>query len=327
VSEPAPGAESPRLGWIGLAISVVSLAGVIVWATQQDPPQLPSGPTELAALAGAVALYGVATLVRGERWWWILRHGDIEVRRADSYGLVVVGYMGNNVLPARGGDAIRTYLMSRVGKSSIRAVLGTLVAERVLDAVFLVTLFLVLAYGVLRGVDAPGGEELLLVAGGVLVLIAAVWGLVQLSRMHHRGRRVVEFLAPIVTATRELRGGYGAAMLALTALLWSIETIEVLLIGEATGLELSLLEAMYLVAVAGVFLLVPSGPGHLGALDAGVAFGVRAIGGSGSQAVSFLIALRFMLFVPITIAGLIVIIVRYGGLESLRAMRAGAAHP
>jgi uncharacterized membrane protein YbhN (UPF0104 family) len=145
--------------------------------------------------------------------------------------------------------------------------------------------------------------------------------------MHHRGRRVVEFLAPIAKATRELRGGYGAAMLALTALLWSIETIEVLLIGEATGLELSLLEAMYLVAVAGVFLLVPSGPGHLGALDAGVAFGVRAIGGSGSQAVSFLIALRFMLFVPITIAGLIVIVVRYGGLESLRAMRAGAAHP
>src|SRR4051794_32542557 len=80
-------------------------------------------------------------------------------------------------------------------------------------------------------------------------------------------------------------------------------------------------------AVAGVFLLVPSGPGHLGALDAGVAFGIRAIGGSGSQAVSFLIALRFMLFVPITIAGLIVIVVRYGGLQSLRAMRAGAAHP
>jgi hypothetical protein len=201
------------------------------------------------------------------------------------------------------------------------------VAERVLDAVFLVTLFLVLAYGVLRGVDAPGGEELLLVAGGVLVLLSAAWGLVQVARMHHRGRRVVDFLAPIAKATRELRGGYGAAMLALTALLWSIETIEVLLIGEATGLELSLLEAMYLVAVAGVFLLVPSGPGHLGALDAGVAFGVRAIGGSGSQAVSFLIALRFMLFVPITIAGLIVIVVRYGGLESIRAMRARAAHP
>ena len=326
MSEPAPGAESSRLGWIGVAISVVSLAGVVVWATQQDPPQLPSGRAELAALAGAVALYGVATLVRGERWWWMLRHGNIDARRADAYGLVVVGYMGNNVLPARGGDAIRTYLMSRVGKSSIRAVLGTLVAERVLDAVFLVTLFLVLAYGVLRGVDAPGGEELLLVAGGVLVVLVAAWGLVQVAGMHHRGRRVVEFLAPIAKATRELRGGYGAAMLALTALLWSIETIEVLLIGEATGLELSLLEAMYLVAVAGVFLLVPSGPGHLGALDAGVAFGVRAIGGSGSQAVSFLIALRFMLFVPITIAGLIVIVVRYGGLESLRAMRAGAAH-
>jgi uncharacterized protein (TIRG00374 family) len=312
-------------GRAGLAISLVSLIAVVIWAAQQEPPDLPSSGPALAALVGAVALYGVATVLRGERWLWILRRSGIEVERRDAYGLLVVGYMGNNVLPARGGDVIRSYLMARVGATTVREVFGTLVAERVLDSAFLTTLFAVLAYGVLRGIDVPGGRRLLLVAGIVALLVALGWLLVQVAIRHKRGRDIVEFLAPLARATQELRGRHGLAMIGLTAAIWSVETLDFLVIGKAVDLDLSVVEALYLVAVAGVFLLIPAGPGHLGTLDAGVAFGIHAVGGTGSQAVSFVIALRFVLLLPITLAGLAVLALRYGGLGGLRLSRSQRA--
>lgn len=319
--------SAAQFGWVGYAISLVSLVGVVYWATRQDPPEIPSSPAELVALGGAVVLYGVATLVRGERWWRMLRQSDVDAERADAYGLVAVGYMGNAALPARWGDAIRTYLMSRAASTSIRDVLGTLIAERILDAAFLVTLFAVIAFGVLRGIEIPGEERLLLVAAGVALALAVGLAVVRLAKRYGYGQRVVEFLAPVGRATRELRGRYGLRMIALTATLWSIEGLEVLAIGSSTGLELTVAEALYLLAVTGVFLLIPSGPGHLGPLDAGVVFGVHAIGGTGSQAVSFLLAVRFVLFVPVTLAGLVVLITRYGGLDTIRAARARTVQP
>jgi hypothetical protein len=47
--------------------------------------------------------------------------------------------------------------------------------------------------------------------------------------------------------------------------------------------------------------------------------GVRAIGGSGSEAVAFVLMYRFAVQVPITLAGLAVLAVRYGGVSAWRS--------
>jgi hypothetical protein len=50
-----------------------------------------------------------------------------------------------------------------------------------------------------------------------------------------------------------------------------------------------------------------------------VVFSVKAIGGTGSAAFSYLLLLRFVLFVPITVVGLVVLVARYGGWSRFRA--------
>jgi hypothetical protein len=73
IDEPdAPRRRPSRLSLIGIAISVLAVAGVVWWALRQEPPQFPDTPGEWGALAGAIALYAVATLVRGERWHSLL---------------------------------------------------------------------------------------------------------------------------------------------------------------------------------------------------------------------------------------------------------------
>lgn len=307
---------------IGLAISTVSLAAVVWWGLRQPAPALPSSAEEIWALVGAVAVYAVATAIRSERWLALLRHSSARPTRADAYALTLVGYMGNNVLPLRAGDAMRVYLMAPRSRTTIRNVIGSLIAERVLDILVLFALFFLLAYGVLRGIDTPNDTALGAVA--VVVLGGAVLALVALrvARRTEQGQRAIDFVRPMVTATRELRGSYGAAMIAVTLAIWVAEAGTYLLVGDSVALDLTAVQALYLIALAGVFLLIPSGPGYVGTLDAAVLFGVHAVGGTGSEAVSYLLMLRFVLVVPITLAGLAALILRYGGPSAWRSAEA-----
>ena len=75
-------------------------------------------------------------------------------------------------------------------------------------------------------------------------------------------------------------------------------------------------------ALASVFALIPSGPGYAGTQDAAAVIGIKAIGGTGATAVSYLVMLRFALLVPITVVGLLLLVFRYGGFARARAGRA-----
>jgi uncharacterized membrane protein YbhN (UPF0104 family) len=304
--------------WAALAVSLASLVAVVIWATHQQAPHLPSSPARVEALVAALAVYGVGMLLRGERWWRILRHDGAGSNRVDAYALTTVGYMGNCVLPARAGDAIRAYLQSVRSGATIRGVLGTLIAERVLDVVFLLGMFAILAYGVLNGIATPGGGRVvwpLAAAAAVAVLLAGGW---MLARRHPTGRRWIEYLAPLAEATRRLRGRHGALMLAFTAAIWATEATVYLLCGESVGISMSPLDALYLLAVVGIFVLIPSGPGYLGTFELALVFGLSAIDAPDSASVSYLLTLRFVLTVPVTIAGICLLVTRYGGFDSVR---------
>jgi uncharacterized membrane protein YbhN (UPF0104 family) len=310
--QPARGAAQ----LVGLAISAITLAAVIWWASRQPAPRLPGGAGQIAALVAAVGAYALATALRGERWWRLLIHDGAGARRGDSYGLTVVGYMGNNVLPARGGDAMRVYLGAPRAGTGYRDVIGTLVAERLLDAVVLLSMFLLLAYVVLRGIDAPDGEGALIVAGVAAAIAALTTFAIYAGRDHPRIRRLIGFAAPIARATIRLRSRHGATMITLTVVIWVFEAATYLGAGAAAGLAMTPVEALYIVALASVFVLIPSGPGYLGTLDAAILFGAEAIGATGSEAVSFLLMVRFVLLVPVTLAGLGLLLARYGGLRA-----------
>ena len=81
---------------------------------------------------------------------------------------------------------------------------------------------------------------------------------------------------------------------------------------------LLLLEGLYLVALASVFSMIPSGPAYASTQDTAAIVGIKAIGGSSSLAVSYLLILRFVLQVPITVLGFILLAARYGGISKLR---------
>ena len=318
--EQEPDAAPPRRGFsrlsiVGIVVSVVAVAGVVYWALQQEPPQFPDTAGEWGALAGAIGLYAVATLVRGERWYTLLRAEGATPSRADAQGLNAVGYAANNILPARAGDAVRVFLMAPRAHTSKKSVLGTLLAERLLDIAVILTLFVVVGYGLLG--EAGAGEVGWIVLATVILGAAAVLAVVLLRR----NERLHAIAAPILSSTLQLRGRHGLRLLGITFVIWALEAGVWMSTGAAAGFGMDPIEGCYIVALASVFALIPSGPGYAGTQDAAAVTGILALGGTHSQAVTYLILVRFVIAVPITIAGLGLVASRYGGLRMLRPAR------
>jgi uncharacterized protein (TIRG00374 family) len=306
-----------RFALIQVLVSVVALGAVVWWASHQDAPEIPSDSDAIAWLIAALVLYAIATVVRAERWHAILSQTEIKTKRSDCYGLTTVGYMGNNVLPARAGEALRVVLLDARTDAGKRKILGTIVAERLLDAIALGVIFVLTVYLVLEGDVVPTDEPLLIAGIAFAALALLVFGL---WVVHRRGglHRFKEIIRPLIHAPRALMNRRGALLLTVTFALWGLEGGVYLAVARAVDLDFSTSGALYLVALTNFVAALPAAPGSIGTFDAAVAFGAKALGASGSAAVTYLLLLRFILYVPITVVGLIVLVARYGGWARLR---------
>jgi glycosyltransferase 2 family protein len=306
-----------RFALIQALVSLIALGAVVWWASKQEAPELPSGGGALAWLAAAVALYALATLIRSERWHWILSVTGIKTDRVDCYALTTVGYMGNNVLPARAGEALKVVLLSSRCGASKRVVVGSVIAERILDLTALAAIFIVVVYGVLSSTVLPNNHPVL-IAGAGLVFLAACAVALWFLREHHVLERAREWMRPMADSPRALMSRAGLVLLGVTFVLWTCESTVYWTVARSVDVHFSITGALYLVALTNFVAALPAAPGSIGTFDAAVAFGARRLGATGSEAVSYLILLRFVLYVPITLVGFLLLVTRYGGWSRLR---------
>ena len=276
---------------IGILISVVCVYLVLRGVDLGQTASLLSGarPEWLClAVVGVIA----DLLFRAIRWQRLIAPiHPVPLRRLSGY--MLVGYLANNVLPARLGELVRShYLGDREGISR-SATLGTVVVERVVDTVVLVGIgaaaILVLH---VRGVVASAVLVGVALSGLLVVALAVA---LAAHRLPGAGRAAGYFLDrwPRVhgVATR-LRGGLRVAAVPRTVFLatilsvaaWSFTVLMVLAAGQALGIQLTVGEGALLAAGTNLATAVPSGPGYLGTFEyAGqtiaVAFGLAAADG------------------------------------------------
>ncbi len=223
-----------------------------------------------------LAVIGVAADLsfRALRWQGLIAPiHSVPLRRLSAY--MLVGYLANNVLPARLGELVRShYLGDREGISR-SATLGTVVVERVVDTVVLVGIgaaaILVLH---VRGVVVSAILVSVALAGLLCVALAVA---LAAHRLPGAGR-VAAFLGRwprLVGIATRLRDGLRVAALpgtvARAALLsvaaWSCTVVAVLAVGQSLGLELTVGEGALLAAGTNLATAVPSGPGYLGTFE------------------------------------------------------------
>jgi len=277
-------------GGAGVVVSLVCIFLVLRGVDLDQTARVLAGArVEWLALA---CLGIVADLAFRVVRWQILMAPSKRVPLRRLSGYLLIGYLANNLLPARLGELVRShYLGDREGVSR-SATLGTVVVERVVDTVILVGLgasaILVLN---IRGVV---GSAVLVGVGLAGLLVVALAAALAAHRLPGAGR-IAAFLERwprIVGIATRLRDGLRVAALprtvALAAILsvgaWGATVFAVLAAGQALGIQLTVGEGALLAAGTNLATAIPSGPGYLGTFEyAGqtiaVAFGLAASSG------------------------------------------------
>jgi uncharacterized protein (TIRG00374 family) len=97
-------------------------------------------------LVPALILVVMSFLFRAMRWRYLVRSVKPEVRTRDLFSPLMVGFMAN-VLPARAGEFIRAYLLSKKEGISFSSSFATIFIERLFDmALVLMLLFTVIFF-------------------------------------------------------------------------------------------------------------------------------------------------------------------------------------
>ena len=102
-------------------------------------------------------------IFRAYRWKYPLESLGIKIDMANRFSAVMIGYLANLAFP-RLGEVTRCAVLSRYQKQPFEKLFGTVIAERVVDAVILlglIALAVVLQFGILRDFLADTGGRLM----------------------------------------------------------------------------------------------------------------------------------------------------------------------
>ncbi len=307
----------------GVAVTVLLLWWVL---RGEDPAEILAairgGDMRLLAASVFVATFGF--VIRAMRWRVLLAPVQPDTSFRSRFAAVSIGFMANNVLPARAGEFARPYALSRMEPVSMSAAFGSLVVERFMDGVMLL-LFLVIPVltpgfpatdaltSGMGGAVLKAGVVTVLVVMLVLVAMAvAPAGFVAAGEAVARvlptalGRRAVDALhafldsIAIMRDPRLLLSGF-----AWTALFWTWHGLSFWLGMLAFGIDTGFVSAIFTEAVVGFGVALPSAPGFVGTFHASAVFALETVYGQPSDDVlAFAFGYHFGGWVPITAIGL-----------------------
>lgn len=296
----------------------ISVAAVVWLGSRFDFHEVAASlrSASLAVLAPLPLLVLVSFALRAQRWRIIVEH-EPPVRYWPSFRALMMGYLANNLLPARAGDLFRALELGRTETISRAKVLATLVTERTAELVFMLVLLslVLISYPALPPWLKQAGlgiATLTAIAVGLLV-VAHSMGQGFVPRLHslisrllprRLGERFEEIaysgLAGIAGMFRPSRA---AGFIFLTTLIWAVEVAVVFLIAWAMGIELPPGNALFVLLAIAIGTMVPSSPGFIGTYEF---FGVAAlaiVGVTGTAALACIVALHVVTLLGSTLIG------------------------
>jgi uncharacterized protein (TIRG00374 family) len=321
---------------LGILISIVCL--IIIFG-KLDLSQLWSALSNvnISVLAVAVSVFLTTFLVRTWRWQLLLRPTrQVAYRRL--FSVVMIGYMANNILPARLGEIVRAYVLNR--KEGIRksSSLATIFIERIFDGLSLLFILgaLLLAHQMgwlsmehafpasIQWAGLGAGTVFFIAFAGVLTLefyppfATLITRLIeQFSPQALRARllEIVQAFREGVSCVRSL----GAMVLVFggSILIWTIEGITYSLVGQAFALDLPLRAFFITMVIVNLGTLIPSAPGYLGTFQFFCWLSLALFGMSKEMAVSYGLVLNVMEYLPVTLLGILFLLSENVSLQSL----------
>ena len=226
-------------------------------------------------LAAAIGTHVLKIVVRTRAWRNILAaaYPHTRVRWRSVFGSYVAGAGVNAIVPARGGDVLRLYLVKRrIEGSTYPTLAATLAVDTLLDFVLSTALIVwALHAGVLPGLDilprlrsidwswAPRHRYLALAAAGVLLLLALVAAAWMRRRVRELGRQL-----RAGGAILRRPGLYLRRVVSWQLLDWALRLVTIFLLLRAFGLPATAHNALLVQVTQSLSTVVPLTPAGIG---------------------------------------------------------------
>jgi len=274
---------------VGVAVSAAALAFLAGTLDLESVVEI-LGRVDLRMVLAALAFVVVELAVRARRWSVILPRN----RRGQRVGALrlipslLVGYLGNAVLPARLGEPIRAAVVSRRDGIGLPEALGSVILERVIDVA---TLGAIAVVATLLADTEPWATQMAVAAAGiaavalVLLLTIGVLPFVRIaanvfggdgSAMRSRALGSLERFGSIIGGRD--RAPVILAAVGYSAVAWLLDGLIFLVLATSLGIDLHYTEALVVSAVTVLSTAIPAAPGFVGTFElAGVA-GAAAVG-------------------------------------------------
>ena len=305
------------LAGVLLYFSLRGVDWVRVWALLRQ--------ARLSFVVAALSIMSVDLLLRSLRWR-VLLSTQTRIPAADVFWATSVGYLGNNFLPARAGELIRSAMISRRSGLTKTFVLTTALCERIVDAIALiiigavVLLWLPTQPGWLADAAGPLAVGGLVGATGLIMIpfLEPFWGrlLEKLPLPQRLRARAERTLAQGILGLRSFHDrGRLTRYILLTTIIWSLDGLTVIVGARAIGLEVPLSVAFLLITGLGLSSALPSTPGYVGVYQFVAVTVLTPFGFSQSDAIAYILLFQAMTYVVFLCFGLTGLWRSQGGLR------------
>jgi uncharacterized protein (TIRG00374 family) len=298
-----------RLPWKYLVGSLLGIA-VLVWLlSDQHVGKMWEEVcnADPLVLLTCLPLVLINMLLRAVRWRTLLGANPQTTSYWSVFSALMIGYLANNVLPARAGDLVRIYTLSSQVKLSRSHILATVLIERVLD---MAAIILVLALATITS-PLPGWLR----QGATVLAVVTLISIIALIILGIAGERIVwQLIRPLavrapsvanrlqVYTTEFILGIQNfhkptviIVFFASTVGIWILEISIVLFVANAFSLPLEGFDAAILMLFSLFSSLIPALPGQIGTFELAMVTGLQFLGHRGAMVLPFAFMLHIVL--------------------------------
>lgn len=296
---------------VGLGVSFLIVA-LLLWEIDLGQVIAVLGRSRVQLLPLILVPFALDLSLRTVRWRILLARAPRPGYRG-TFTYLVIGYLANNILPARLGELVRAHLLgTREGVGRSRA-LGSIAMERALDVVAAAALGAVACAVV--GIHGAIVVTLALIAvgaGAVVAVVALVPHAIMgqlldtlvarapggpLSRVAEMVSRFLHALLDAATPWRVLAG------LALSFAAWLATSGLFAVTGASLGIALPPAGLVAVAVAANLGAALPSAPAGIGPFEFGVVVIATALGLDAPTAFAFGILSHACTVVPVSLLG------------------------
>ena len=287
--------------------------------------------TELWIILFAIILNPVSLWLRSLRWRLLLPDKSCKKRKS-LFPFVMIGFMINNIFPARLGEAARAVLLWKRDGFTFAQSAGSLIIERVLDALVFLAFFFI---PVFSRSDLNRLVGYALIASGLFCGIILVF--IFYSIYPGFGMRVMTSMTKILPVklrvrvqkvSKELisnlewvfsgRKVFSVCVLSLSVVLCQVLIMLLLANGEAA---FGIFGSMFGVAFAAFGAVIPLSPGYIGTLHAVLLQGLSFLGMELEKAGAIAILYHAIGYFTVTAIGLYYFFCTKINIEELSSVR------